>query len=612
MERRLSAILAADVVGYSRLMERDEAGTFERLLAYRKALFEPEIAAHHGRIFKLTGDGLLAEFVSVVDAVECAVLLQREMAERNDGLPADRRIDIRMGLHVGDVIVEGEDRHGDTINIASRLEQIADAGGVCISKAVLGHVRQKVPLRFEPRGEIQLKNIAKPVAVYNVAIAQDQARKPVSPWAGRKWAALAALVLLVAAGVAYGVVRTDLWPVASTPSVAASEPEQTAPPVEKAADPTPARPLSSAVASGNQGIPVIIVLPFQDLTGDASLGDLGKGIAEAFISDLASFPDFEVVSSTSSFAYAGRPVPEIVKETGALFVVEGSVRRSGGKAAVTMQLIRGDTDRHLKILQIEEPLGDPVELQTKVASRLRNELGGMTGILRQEYDRIAGSKPDAERTEYDYYALGHVDMLQGRPGPARDIWKAGLARFPQSALLHYKVMIYELDRHQASDEAEKLWAAAEQLPRRSRLDEWYRHWLAAWLHGYRNEHDAAVAEARATIAMAPYDTVSHAGLSWVMREAGHTEEALEWAIFAATHDPHMYNRSNFRTLKDAFEGAGKWPEAVELAEAQVVNDPLHAKWWYEFLDHAHSALGQYDKAKAAWKKGIALPEPPEL
>ena len=210
---------------------------------------------------------------------------------------------------------------------------------------------------------------------------------------------------------------------------------------------------------------MIIVLPFQDLTGDASLGDLGKGIAEAFISDLASFPDFEVVSSTSSFAYAGRPVPEIVKETGALFVVEGSVRRSGGKAAVTMQLIRGDTDRHLKILQIEEPLGDPVELQTKVASRLRNELGGMTGILRQEYDRIAGSKPDAERTEYDYYALGHVDMLQGRAGPAGDIWKAGLARFPQSALLHYKVMIYELDCHQCGRRSREALGRRRETPK---------------------------------------------------------------------------------------------------------------------------------------------------
>src|SRR5262245_20405462 len=147
MERRLSAILAADVVGYSRLMERDEVDTYERLRAHRKELFEPEIAAHHGRVFKLTGDGLFAEVTSVVDAVECAVLLQRQMAERNNGLSADRRIDARVGLHVGDVIIDGEDRQGDAVNIAARLEQIADIGGICISSAVLGQVRHKVALR---------------------------------------------------------------------------------------------------------------------------------------------------------------------------------------------------------------------------------------------------------------------------------------------------------------------------------------------------------------------------------------------------------------------------------------------------------------------------------
>ncbi len=136
MERRLSAILAADAVGYSRLMERDEVDTFERLQAHRRDLFEPEIAAHHGRTFKLTGDGLLAEFASVVDAVECAVLLQREMVERNDGLSADRRIDLRVGLHVGDVIIDGEDRYGDAVNIAARLQKIADVGGICVSKTV--------------------------------------------------------------------------------------------------------------------------------------------------------------------------------------------------------------------------------------------------------------------------------------------------------------------------------------------------------------------------------------------------------------------------------------------------------------------------------------------
>src|SRR5262249_9634512 len=160
MERKLAAILAADVVGYSRLMAENEADAFDRLRVHRMELFEPEIVKRHGRIFKLMGDGLLAEFVSVVDAVECAAVLQREMAKRNDGLPDNRRIDMRIGVHVGDVIVEGEDRHGDAVNVASRLQQLAEPGGICVSRAVMEQVKQKVALAFELKGEEHLKNIS--------------------------------------------------------------------------------------------------------------------------------------------------------------------------------------------------------------------------------------------------------------------------------------------------------------------------------------------------------------------------------------------------------------------------------------------------------------------
>jgi TolB-like protein/Tfp pilus assembly protein PilF len=180
MERKLAAIMAADVVGYSRLMERDEAGTFERLRAHRKELFEPEIERHHGRVFKLVGDGLFAEFASVVDAVECAVALQRGLAQRNSKLPVDQRIDIRIGLHVGDVIVEDGDRHGDAVNVAARLQQLAEPGGICVSRPVVDHVRQKVALAFELRGEERLKNIAEPVSVFHVRLESTQA-KPLPP-----------------------------------------------------------------------------------------------------------------------------------------------------------------------------------------------------------------------------------------------------------------------------------------------------------------------------------------------------------------------------------------------------------------------------------------------
>jgi adenylate cyclase len=515
---------------------------------------------------------------------------------------------------VGDVIVEGEDRHGDAVNIAARLQQLADTGGICVSGTIVNHVRHKVALRFEPRGEERLKNIAEPVRTYRVALDLEPARKPMRGWSAKTWSASAVLALLVAAAVVgYFVFPRGQEPASSAALTANEEAAQVA--ASTSSDQTavvaPQTPVTTdaEVPSKDQGIPVIIVLPFHDLTGDQSQTELGKGIAEAFITDLATFPDFEVVSSTSSFAYADKPVREIVKETGALFVIEGSFRRSAGKVAVTMQLIRGDTDRHLKIAQIEEPMTDPVMLQSAVANRLRDELGGMTGLLRQEYNRIALAKAKADRTEYDYYVLGHIDALQGRMVPAGKTWKEGLDRFPKSALLHYKTMIYYLDQFDDVKTAGELFANAEKLEKRSRLDEWYRHWLKAWLHGWRGEHALAVPAARAAVAMAPYDALSHNNLSWVMREAGKNDEALEWAKFAVTHDPHMY-KSYFRALEQAYNFSGTWAEAVTFAETQAVNDPVHAKWWYEFLDIAYQKIGQKDKSREAWNKSRSLPDPP--
>src|SRR5262245_60569273 len=170
MERRLSAILAADVVGYSALMEQDEAGTFERLRAHRIELFEPEIQKHHGRIFKLTGDGLLAEFASVFEAVECAVSLQRGLAERNSSVPNDQHVALRIGINLGEVIVEGDDRLGEGVNIAARLEQLAETGGICVSGKVAKEVEKRLDFTFEPMGEHRVKNISEPVTVFRVKL----------------------------------------------------------------------------------------------------------------------------------------------------------------------------------------------------------------------------------------------------------------------------------------------------------------------------------------------------------------------------------------------------------------------------------------------------------
>jgi class 3 adenylate cyclase/TolB-like protein len=582
MERRLSAFLAADVVGYSRLMERDEADTFERLRAHRRQLFTPEIEKHHGRIFKLMGDGLLAEFASVVDAVECAVALQRGMAERNAGLPENQRIAVRIGINLGDVIVEGEDRHGEGVNIAARLQQLADLGGIAVSRTVVNHVNHKVAFGFESQGEHKVKNIAEPIGVYRVLMDPAAAMAGPGRWRLRPWSAGLGLAPSPSAG-RLGPQKYQLTPTPrrSTSAEAAATAAPAAGEVVAAGRGEPAVEIRPASVQ-DEGIPVIVVLPFQDLTGDRTESDLGKGIAEQFITDLASFPDYEVVSSSTSFAYAGRPVPDIVKATSAVFVIEGSIRRSGDKAVVTMQLIRGSTDRHLMIAQVEQELKDPVIFQSAVVGKLRDQLGGMTGVLRRELVKIALAKAPADLTEYDYYIIGHVRLLRAEGEAARDIWMKGLTHFPDSTLLRFNLMAYCYYFKRQPALAGELMAEAAKFERRTQLDEWYFHWLLAELYSRRGEFQRAVLEAKAAVAMAPYDTTIHGRMAPIVMRGGLADEAIEWAKFTVTNDPHP-QAWYFLGLYWAYRDSGRLNEAVKLAETQVARDPTSSKWWYDFL-----------------------------
>src|SRR6185436_10710188 len=263
MERKLAAILAADVVGYSRLMAENEADTFDRLREHRKELFEPEIAKHHGRIFKLMGDGLLAEFGSVVDAVEWAAVLQREMAGRNEHIPEDRRIQVRIGINVGDVIVEGEDRHGDGVNIACRLQQLAEPGGICVSSKVSKEVEKKLAFGFESMGEQRVKNITEPIACYRVSLHLHPTETPLS--------------------------SND-----RQPSKAATTEE--------------------AIALALPDKPSIAVLPFQNMSGDPEQEYFTDGMVEEIITALSRIRWLFVIARNSSFTYKGRAVD--VKQVG--------------------------------------------------------------------------------------------------------------------------------------------------------------------------------------------------------------------------------------------------------------------------------------------------------
>ena len=333
--RRLAAILAADVAGYLRLMGADEEGTHERLKALHRELLDPKIAEHHGRIVKTTGDGMLVEFASVVDAVRCAVEVQQAMPDRNTGVAADNRIELRIGINLGDVIVEPDDIYGDGVNIAARLEAMADAGGVFVSNTVYDQVRDRLSFVFEDLGEQQVKNIARPVRVYRI-------RDIVAV----KTAAPAVLVL----------------------------PDK----------------------------PSIAVLPFANMSGDPEQEYFVDGMVEEIITALSRIRWLFVIARNSSFTYKGQAVDvkQVGRELGVRYVLEGSVRKAGGRVRITAQLIDAATGAHLWVDRFDGLLDDVFELQDKVAV-------SVAGVIEPELQtaevRRSAERPTNDPTAYDLF-----------------------------------------------------------------------------------------------------------------------------------------------------------------------------------------------------------------
>jgi adenylate cyclase len=347
VERRLAAILAADVAGYSRLMERDEAGTLARLRALRRELIDPKIAEHKGRIVKTTGDGLLIEFPSVVEAVACAVAMQREIEADDEAIPEYERIQFRVGINSGDVIVEDGDIHGDGVNIAARLEGIAEPGGICVSAIVHDQVQGRVDCAFADIGEQSLKNIARPVRVYRVATS----------------------------------------PLPNPPPQAGARSARVG-----AAEPSLALPDKPSVA----------VLPFANLSGDTEQEYFADGMVEEIITALGRIRWLFVLGRNSSFSYKGQAVDvkQVGRELGVRYVLEGSVRKSGNRLRIGGRLIDAVTGAQLWADRFEGPLEDVFDLQDRIASSVAGVLE--PALQAAETARSAG-RPTTDLTAYDLY-----------------------------------------------------------------------------------------------------------------------------------------------------------------------------------------------------------------
>jgi adenylate cyclase len=421
--RRLAAILAADVAGYSRLMGADEEGTHERLKAHLGQLVDPKIKEHRGRTVKNTGDGLLAEFSSVVDAVRCAVEVQRAMGDRNAETAEDKRITFRVGVNLGDVIAEEDDIYGDGVNIAARLEALAEPGGICISRVVRDQIRDKLPYPFEDRGEQSVKNIARSVRVFALrpeAVAELPAASLPAPASQRQRIVPAAMATAAAAALVIAVIAWWVWPATRSsptpPAGTASESAQTAPSVTV---PAVAPRLS------------IVVLPFANLSNDPEQQYFADGVTEDLTTDLSRIPHMLVISRNSAFTYKDKPVnaKQIGRELGVRYVLEGSVRRSGNQVRVNAQLIDAATDAHLWAARFDPDTGDLFALQNDITRQIAMALD--TELVAAEARRPT-EHPDA----LDYVLRGRAASYRAitpdNYAEAVDLFERALALDPGS------------------------------------------------------------------------------------------------------------------------------------------------------------------------------------
>jgi adenylate cyclase len=480
--RRLTAILAADVVGYSRLMGADEEGTHERVQAHLRELVDPKIREHHGRIVKTTGDGVLAEFASVVDAVRCAGEIQRAMAERDLDLAEERRLRFRIGVNLGDVIADDDDIYGDGVNIAARLEGLAAPGGICVSGTVRDHIGDRLPYAFEDLGEQSVKNIARPVRVYAVR----------------------------AEGTA-GV------PTTSMSSTASSSPPAAAPRLS------------------------IVVLPFANLGNDPEQQYFADGITEDLTTDLSRIAGMLVVSRNTAFTYKGKraDTKQIGRELVVRYVLEGSVRRSGNRVRVNVQLIDAETDAHLWAERFDGSTEDTFALQDEVASRLANALG-------VELIAAEAARPAENLAAFDYILRGRAAWFKPR---SRESIAEAIGWFERALAL---------DPHSVEAQIR----LANTLVSRT-------------LHGITDSAAADLARADRLIgqvlAAAPRDASAHVVKGQVLRRQGRPEEAISAYETALALNPNSVGALNGLSWCKIHTGL---PEvAISIAERAVRLSP---------------------------------------
>jgi adenylate cyclase len=584
--RKLAAILVADVVGYSRLAGADEDRTLARLRGLRSDLIDPAISAHHGRIINRTGDGAIIEFRSVVDAVRCALEVQSGMVERNAGLPPERRIEFRIGIHLGDVVEEADgDLMGDGVNVAARLEGICEPGGICLSEDAYRQVKSRLELQVADLGPQSLKNIADPVRAYLLrqgAPATQTSTQAATRTRGvwRRWSALAAaLVVAVVAGGAFA------WHAGYAPRFMASSVD------DKLAN---APRLS------------IVVLPFENLSGDKEQDYFADAITDDLTTDLSHLPDSFVIARNTAFTYKGKPVDvkQIGRELGVRYLLEGSVRGLENKISVNAQLISTETGAHVWADRFDGERSKLGELQVEFVSRLANSLG--VELVKAESLRAMRERPNnpdatdlAMRAEAlwsssDESKLGDVMNLFERAlalDPHNLLAMTGLAGVLQERVVQFASKDPPADIARAD---ELINAALALQP-----DNSWAHGIKAWLFFAKRQFGPATAEAETATADDRNYADAYAAAGFFQLFLGHSEKgfaSVEKALRLSPRDPGVPFWQFF--MCHLHSHLAQWEAAIEWCSKSTAGDPTN---FFPLVDltAANAWLGHDREAKEA-------------
>ena len=584
-ERKLTAILSADVQGYSRLMDDDEEATVRTLTAYRTAISDL-VQQYRGRVVDSPGDNILAEFKSVVDAVNCAVEIQHDLAERNAELPDERKMQFRIGVNLGDVIDEKERIYGDGVNIAARIESLSEAGGICVSHSAYDQIKNKLKLGYEYLGEHKVKNIREPVKAYRVLMAPEFEGKLIGfdkKASNNRWIWVAAAAVIVA------VVGLGIWQFYSRrPSV---EPAS----VENMAFPLPDKPS-------------IAVLPFDNMSDDPKQEYFSDGITEEIITALSKTPKMLVIARNSTFSYKGKAVKikQVAEELGVRYVLEGSVRKTEGKVRITAQLIDAKTGHHLWAERYDRDLKDIFDIQDEITKKIITAL--MVQLTEGEFARIL------DRQTNNIQAF--MKILEGSGYFGEDKYSEGMKCFeeaisldPQSASAHGWLSWAHLMNvwfGPSATRKQSLKKAFELAEKCKALDDTHGGCYGALSHAYlmKRDYDKAISEGKRSVELNPNTSKYAVNYGWALRSVGRYEDALleyERALRLNPLDkarPLEHICTTYNMMRRHEEAIETCKKVIELAPRSLPS--------YINLAVAYIELDQMDEAREAADKVLKI------